>query len=87
MANPSSVRAIGQAVYLSCNVARANPSSELLYEWTFPYDAGISFNGSSFNISSIALGDYGNYSCSVTNEVGTGSANFTLQQGCRLCRQ
>ena len=84
LVSPSSLRAVGQGVNLSCVVVRAHPSSVLSYEWTFPDEPNASFNGSDLVVSSLTADDFGNYSCVVSNVAGSGFANLTLRQACKF---
>ncbi len=66
-------------VTLTCNVVRGNPM-EYSYEWTFN-GTELNSNTSRLFLTNFTINQTGTYFCSVTNEAGTGTGNYTLPHG------
>lgn len=84
---PSSTKAsIGNTISLFCNVTRTNPET-ISYTWTHQ-DSGrvlaLQSNLDSLVLTFALEEEFGTYSCIVRNAVNfSGSANVTLEEGCK----
>ena len=75
---------LGGSTSLFCNVTRTNPDVDGTYVWINENTREqISDSSETFSLSLSTLGDFGTYTCMVTNTAGaTGSASVTIEQGC-----
>ena len=76
---------LGGFTTLFCNVTRSNSAINGTYVWINVSTSGILSEKSSMLLLNISTtGDYGTYTCMVTNIAGaTGSGTVTIQQGCK----
>ena len=67
-------------VTLTCNVVKGNPM-DYIYEWIFNNGTTLNSNTSHLILTNFTINQTGTYFCSVTNEAGTGTGNYTLTYG------
>ena len=71
----------GGTAIMTCNVTRGNPMS-YTYVWTHVGGAGtLAETSDTLTLSGFAMSDMGIYSCSVTNDAGTGMDSITIEFG------
>ena len=77
---------LGGFTTLICHVTRSNPEINDTYVWINERTGGILAEISSmFPLNILTTGDYGTYTCMVTNTAGaTGSGSVIIQQGCKF---
>ena len=77
---------LGGSTSLFCNVTRTNPDVDGTYIWINERTKKqISESSETLSLTLSTLGDFGTYTCMVTNTAGaTGSGNVTIEQGCKF---
>nr|XP_032820943.1 MAM domain-containing glycosylphosphatidylinositol anchor protein 2-like isoform X1 [Petromyzon marinus]XP_032820944.1 MAM domain-containing glycosylphosphatidylinositol anchor protein 2-like isoform X1 [Petromyzon marinus]XP_032820945.1 MAM domain-containing glycosylphosphatidylinositol anchor protein 2-like isoform X1 [Petromyzon marinus] len=71
-------QALGRRVSMRCAVLRALPARPLEYEWRRGGPVLRSGLVESLDIASLSAGDYGSYTCTVTNEAGSSRCLFNV---------
>ena len=80
--------ALNQSTTLTCSVTRSNPSNPT-FKWNLTNTNNVvttltGETGETLQLSNIAEGQFGTYSCTATNSARqSGIASVTIDQGCK----